>query len=131
MDAAKEILGGPSGWAIKDPRFVLTFHRWEALFLEKNVLLVLLEKDYKEMTQSYLSRGEVNADGVPSAFGHKVLDLKVIARGVYNKWTGEKFCISYEDVDAALGLWKTKNERKYGKHTCISQSNKEETKEEK
>jgi hypothetical protein len=93
----------PEPWAVKDPRFFRTLDRWLSAFgeLERPPLLVWIRRNEADVIASYQKRGEPACD-TPEKYQLAL----VKAERNYRLWPFSKIEIDYEDIAAAVALFK-------------------------
>lgn len=94
--AAEVLAALPEPWAIKDPRFCETLDAWLPFLDRYRPVLVWLTRDPEAVTASFRRRGE---------------SLRVVPRRTaaaqrhFDRWTGPKLQLAYEQLQAAVTLF--------------------------
>ena len=98
MDAALAAL--PEPWAIKDPRFVDTLHRWRDALAPYQPLLLWVTKETLQVVESYQRRGKNLAQAAAI-----VADKQTKAAAQYHAWPWSKLQVDAAQVRAAVKLF--------------------------
>jgi hypothetical protein len=93
----------PEPWAVKDPRFHRTLEHWLPAFaeLENLPLLLWIRRDAEATIGSYLRRGDSYCDSK-----QKFDAAYAKAERGYQLWPWEKVSLDYEQVMAAVSLFR-------------------------
>lgn len=96
---AAEILAVlPEPWIIKDPRFCEHLDKWRSALEPYSTVLVWLTRGKDETAASYRRRGE----------SERALHRRLAAaQQHWDRWTGPKLRIDYEQIQSAIANWVT------------------------
>lgn len=94
----------PQPWAIKDPRFAWTLHRWLLPFshLAQPPVLVRIQREPEAVARSYRRRGVERSD-----LESMVREREERCAWQYRKWPWEKMTIDFERLGSAVSLFQT------------------------
>ena len=90
-------------WAVKDPRFVVTLHRWRHWFaqLPRPPLLVWLRRETDAVVRSYVGRGQLTRERAEQVVTHRYGR----AAEQYADWPWGKLTLDYERLREAVRLF--------------------------
>lgn len=95
--AADVLAALPEPWVIKDPRFCEHLDKWLPILKPYSPIVVWLTRDEAATAGSYERRGE----------SVKTLERRLVdAQRHFDRWTGPKLQVGYEQVRAAISLFK-------------------------
>ena len=88
---------------LKDPRFVITLDKWIPCI--KISTLVYLKRDRDRLYHSFKKRGKCKEPNKIASNGMTVDELIGMADRQYEKWSGKKIVLNYEDVMSAISVF--------------------------
>lgn len=96
-------------FAVKDPRLVETLSHWNDVFaaLQLSPMLIMVERDYEAVAQSYTDRNEL-VRGRPGTRNRTLDEMLELAEANYARWPYPKLKIRYENLVEAALLVKTR-----------------------
>lgn len=92
-------------WALKDPRFVVTWRYWLSVPDVSSAALLWITKDLAAVRKSYERRGERLPDGRIGLYGRTLEELFAAAEACFAAWPGPKLRIGYEQLAAAVSCF--------------------------
>ncbi len=100
-------------FALKDPRFVLTWRLWLSAFASEGIepLLLYIVREATALEESYKVR-RILVDGQPGSFNHPVTELRHKADEAFQQWPYGKLCFSYESIRRAVAAFSVARKRR-------------------